>query len=162
MEAKITKFNFILSLTSDEGQDLKIYVPQPNEIEIRGIAKLLSVIFDKVTKNENPLVIMKDYDVYVDDLFDDATKKTAFNAKLNAFFERSLLSASVYTETGEKIERKLSEDETEIFKGSLLFAAALYRYSTRTLLSGTDMRAFYTSLTATEFQNSLKTSSKPA
>lgn len=153
---EITKFNFIISIVSDEGNPLTIYVPQPPEMELKSLAPLLGRIFTALQKEEvSPVVLIKDWELILEEL---AEKNDTIKTQVASFFERSLLGVSVFTEAGKKIE-KLSEDETNIFKGSLLFISALYRYSIRAVLGSAEMAEYFTSLTAMEFQNSLKTSS---
>lgn len=156
---QITKFNFIVSVVGDDGDMLRVFVPQPPEMEIKALAPLLGKIFSALqTEGANPLVLMKDWELMLDEV---AEKNAAIRSVANSFFERCLLGMSVYTEGGKKVE-KLSESETEIFRGTLLFVSALYRYSTSAIRGGQEMREFFTSLTATEFQSSLKKLSSQA
>lgn len=155
---KIDKYNFIIPLSGSNNKEITCYVPQPNEIEMHRLFHLLGTIFSILRKgNQDILVILKDWRLILEDSLEDMPdeKRASLLKALDVFFERSLASATIFDEDG--LDVKLDEDETEIFKGTLLFLSALYRYSPNPVKS--EMGGYFTSLSASEFKSSQKRSS---
>lgn len=155
---KIDKHNFIIPLSGSSGKEITCYVPQPNEIEMNKLFRLLGTIFSILRKgNQDILVVLKDWRLLLEESLDEMPddKRTPLLKALDVFFERSLASASIFDEDG--LDVTLDEDETEIFKGTLLFLSALYRYSPNQVKS--EMGGYFTSLNASEFRSSQKRSS---
>lgn len=160
---KLDKCNFIIPLSGSNDKEITCYVPQPNEIEMNRLFRLLGTIFSVIRKgNQDILVVLKDWRLILEDSLGDTSeeKRDALLGALDVFFERSLASATIFDEDG--LDVTLDEEETEIFKGTLLFLSALYRYSPNQVVKN-EMKGYYTSLNASEFKSSQKkSSSQPA
>lgn len=154
---KATNTNFIVPCISDEGKELRIYVPQPLEKELRGIARVLGEIYGLVkSKHVEFEVFLKDCSIYVDEILERLENSDLKRKALEAYLERCLLNATIFTADGDELEQ-LSEDEKEVFRSSLLFISALYRYTMRAMQQN-ELQDFFTSSTATELKSSLRKS----
>lgn len=158
---EITNVNFIVPSLLDDGSEVKGWVAQPIENEIKGLAQILGPLFTLIReKNVDLVVFLRDWEIFVDDVLAKLENGEGKKKALEAFFERSLVSAKFYSEGGDELPM-LEGLSLEYFKGALLFISALYRYTFKNLLM-TDMRDFFTSLSATEFQSSLRKQSAPS
>lgn len=155
-QQKANLYNFIVTISSDVGDSLDIYVPQPNELELKLLAPILGKFFTAVReKRYDTMVLLYDWELIVEEALEGLTdeKKENLQKRLNTFFERSIASMTINGQTG------LSENEMSLFKGTLLFISALYRYSTKTLLTR-ELGEFFTSLSSTEWLKSLTSSTE--
>lgn len=150
----INNYNFIIPLINDNGEDIRIYINQPLENEMRRIASVLAHIFTLIKDNKLDLIIfLKDWDVILEEYCETIDKGQDKLKAVNTFIDRCILTARYFTSEGEVIE-KLSNDELFMVKGALVFLSALYRYSFK-MLKNTEMTDFFTSLNVTDFQNTL-------
>ena len=157
-QQKANLYNFIVTISSDEGDSLDIYVPQPNELELKLLAPLLGKFFTAVReKRYDTTVLLYDWEWSVEEALEglNEEKKENLQKRLNTFFERSIASMTING------KEALSEDETNLFKGTLLFISALYRYSTKALLKK-ELEEFFTSLSASEWLKSLTNLDDPS
>lgn len=155
-QQKANLYNFIVTISSDEGDSLDIYVPQPNELELKLLAPILGKFFTAVReKRYDTMVLLYDWELTVEEALEglNEEKKENLQKRLNTFFERSIASMTINGQT------ELSETEMSLFKGTLLFISALYRYSTKTLLTK-ELGEFFTSLSSTEWLKSLTSSTE--
>lgn len=154
----IDKLNFVIPFVTDAGKEAQVFIPQPNDLELKGLAKFLGYYYSKVQREGIlPNVAMTDYQVFIEDFLTTIPldAKDAYQSKLDAFYERSLMGAHTYCDG--MFLTKLSKDEEEAIKGSLTFISALYRYSPKGALKG-ELMDFFTSLSATEWKSSFSTS----
>lgn len=154
---KADLFNFIVTIASDEGEELNIYVPQPNELELKLLAPILGKFYTALKEKKYDMAVMiYDWDLIVEEVLEgyNDEKKENLKKRLDTFFERSLASMIISGKSS------LSENETSLFKGTLLFISALYRYSTKTLLIK-ELAEFFTSSSSTEWLKSLGSLDEP-
>lgn len=158
---EITNVNFVVPSLLDDGSEVKVWVAQPIESEIKGLAQILGPLFTLVReKNVDLVVFLRDWEIFVDDILSKLENGEGKKKALEAFFDRSLMTAKVYSSSGDELPA-LEGLSLDYFKGALLFISALYRYTFKNLLM-TDMRDFFTSLSAMEFRNSLLKQSAPS
>ncbi len=162
MNAKIDKFNLIFDSQFDCGK-VHCYVPEPSEIELKNLSRVLGYFYTCFQNNENASVMLIDYDRFIDEALEPITNDDQRNRKreqVSMYLERCLMNASFFDEEYSEIDKnKLSKDDVEIFNGLILFISALYRYSMkegRRKLIGD----YFTSLSATEWIKSCKKSAK--
>lgn len=154
---KATNTNFIVPCISDEGKELRIYVPQPLEKELRGIARVLGEIYSLVkSKRVEFEVFLKDCSIYVDEIIERLENSDLKRKALEAYLERCILNATIFTADGDELE-SLSDDEKEVFKSTLVFISALYRYTMKTMQMN-ELREFFTTSSVSEFKSSLRKS----
>lgn len=155
-QQKANLYNFIVTIPSEAGDSLDIYVPQPNELELKFLAPILGKFFTYVReKRYDTMVLLYDWELAVEEVLEglNEEKKENLQKRLNTFFERSIASMTING------KEALSESEMTLFKGTLLFISALYRYSTKTLLTR-ELGEFFTSLSSTEWLKSLTSSTE--
>lgn len=153
----INNYNFIVPCMDENLEEVKAWVAQPSEAEMKKLARILGPLFSLIREKKIDLVVfLRDWELFVDDICDTLVNPELAKKSILAFLDRSLLTAEFFTADGEAI-KKPSEDTLMMFKGSLLFTSALYRYSFKATLE-TEMKDFFTSLSATEFQSSLRKS----
>ena len=162
MQAKIDKFNIIFDSQFDCGK-AHCYVPEPSEIELKSLSRVLGYFYTCFQNNENASVMLIDYDRFIDEALEPITNDDQRNRKreqVSMYLERSFMNASFFDEEYSEIPKdKLSKDDVEIFNGLMLFISALYRYSMkegRRKLIGD----YFTSLSVTEWIKSCKKSAK--
>ncbi len=154
---KATNTNFIVPCISDDGKELRIYVPQPLEKELRGIARVLGEIYSLVkSKHVEFEVFLKDCSIYVDEILERLENSDLKRKALEAYLERCLLNATIFTADGDELE-SLSEEEKEVFKSTLVFISALYRYTMKAMQMN-ELREFFTTSNVSEFKSSLRKS----
>lgn len=157
---EIKNYNFVVPIMSDKGEELKFYVPQPIEKELRSIAHILGYLFTKIRAEQiDIMMFIKDWRIFAEEFCERLENGEGKLRALDAFIERSLLGADIYNECGDKIEKEITAEEREFFEGSLVFMSALYRYSP-TYIKNQELGDYFTSLTSTEFKNSLLKSQK--
>lgn len=156
-EFAINNYNFIVPCMDENLDEVKAWVTQPNDAEMRKLARVLGPLFSLIREKKVDLVVfLRDWELFIDDICDSLTNPELAKKSVLAFLDRSLLTAEFFSADGEQIA-KPSDDTLTMFKGALLFTSALYRYSFKATLE-TEMKDFFTSLSATEFQNSLRKS----
>lgn len=154
---EINNFNFIIPVIADNGKELKVYVPQPIEKELRGLAHILGHLFTKIrAENVDLLMFVKDWKIFAEEKCANLENGENSLKALNSFLERSLLGSTIFNEDGTEKEI-LSAAEKEFFEGALVFISALYRYSPH-YIKMLELGDFFTSLTPMEFKNSLQKS----
>lgn len=157
---KATNTNFIVPCISDDGKELRIYVPQPLEKELRGIARVLGEIYSLVkSKHVEFEVFLKDCSIYVDEILERLENSDLKRKALDAYLERCLLNATIFTADGDELDH-LSEEEKEVFKSTLVFISALYRYTMRSMQMN-ELRDFFTTSNVLEYKSSLRKSQDP-
>lgn len=158
---KLDTKNVILTLQTEEGREIKMYIPQPSKAETQRIAKILGFVFTQATnKKINLLVLAQDWELYLDDFFEDVSNPEELKNELLGFFDRKIVLGNIfYSDTGEALDKSLDEETMRLAKGFLLFFTALSRFASQSL-KGKEMRDYFTSLTALEYQESLKKLSK--
>lgn len=157
-QQKMDLFNFVVSIPGEYGETLDIFVPQPNELELKILAPILGKFYTAVReKKYDIMVLLYDWEIIVEQVLEGENEEKRENLKnrLNTFFERSQASMTI------KGKSTLSEEETSLFKGTLLFISALYRYSTKTLLKK-ELGEFFTSLSASEWLKHLTNLDDPS
>lgn len=155
MNMEATNFNFIVPSILEDGVEVKCWVAQPIDSEIKGLAHILGPLFTHIReKNIDLVVFLRDWEIFVDDAVSRLENGEGKKKALEAFFDRSLMTAKCFSEDGDELP-PLNGLSLEYFKGALLFISALYRYTFKNLLMK-DMKDFFTSLNATEFQNTLR------
>lgn len=152
---KIDRTNFIIPF-SWEGEDYTIWIPQPTPQELRAIAKLLGEIFNALSKDANPMVLMQDWDIMLEEICERISplKATELKNQLEAFFERKILDGNVFSNEGLNVKDCLNEDVLHAIKATVLFLSALLRYASPTLKMS-DTKDLVTSRTAMEFKSYL-------
>lgn len=163
-----SKFNlyFDVDLISQKG--LKVYIPEPTQMEIKGISRILGYFFKIISEQrESAVVAVTDWDRLVDESLDglSVSLQEQSRTNLNNFFMRSLNACSIvqddvlfdYTSEG---RNKFLNDEKIVdrIKGNCLFICALLRYLEKGQMRDI-LTDFITSSTILELQQSLK---KPA
>lgn len=154
---EIKNFNFIVPIIADTGEQYKIFVPQPNEKELKGLAHILGFLFTKIrTENMDLTLFVKDWRIYAEEVCARLENGETKLLAMDTYIERSLLGAEAWTPEGDKVET-LTPTEKEFFEGALVFMSALYRYSPL-FLKEKELGEFFTSSTSSEFKNSLRKS----
>lgn len=148
-----TPVNFEVALVLDTGEEAKVFVPQPNDVELTRISRVLSYIFREMDKN--PLqILLIDWERMIDEALSGLSKELADNVKKQTmtFLDRCVSSGICDL----KDINTLSDSETSLLKGSLLFISALYRYVyQRAKIESSGIKGFFTSLSATDWKKSL-------
>lgn len=148
--------NFTFQILSSKGEMLNVFLPQPNSLEVKRLAPILGRVFTELrSQTLDTIVLLQDWELLVDEVVEKLNQEKSDNIKkaLDTFFDRSLASATIIDSNGLKIQT-LNEDETSLFKGTLLFILSLYRYSLKASLKS-DLRDFFTELTCLEWQKQL-------
>lgn len=152
--SKINLKALIINFENNKGQNCVAYISQPTEEEMQAIALPLGQLFSK-WKNSNldTLVVVKDWKI----LLDNEIKDKSYLKALKAFFERRIDISTIFNkDTGEKLKLSdLVDSDYEVIQGSLLFYLSVLRYATA-LFENEKLKAIITSLSALDFQNSLK------
>lgn len=152
---QITNCNFICPFMQD-GQEFVAHVPQPIEAELKGIARILGSLFTMIREKKLDMIIfLRDWDIYVEDICASLDNGEIKKKALDAYLDRSLLGAKLFTLDGDIVDSFTCEEAKETFKGSLLFFSSLYRYTPKNVLVS-ELRDCFTFLTATEYQKSLQ------
>ena len=172
MDAKIdyNTCNIIIPIKKGD-EEVNIFIPPLNETEIKSNALVLGK-FIKYTEEINPLVLMRDYDIYLEEAIEDIAGskynmndpykekyKNELNIKIKAMLER-ILQGGYYLENKElKSIDTLDNSTLETIKSSLLFFIVLFRYL-KPQLKAEDwkkqmefMKVSFTSSSATEWKN---------
>lgn len=169
--------NIIIPISCN-GEEVQIYVPPISEQEIKDNALLLGEFFNYLNEL-NLFVLLQDYEVYIGEAIDTIIKrkfnsledpyakkfKADLNTKIQALLERILLGAYYVEKMELKTADTLPEGAKTILKGSLLFFIVMSRYVKPTMAETdwvekvNEMNILYTSLSATEWLNTLKTPS---
>lgn len=165
MDAKLNTRNIVIRGSLSSGRDFTAYINQPSKEESLQIAKILGFIYTQASKDEIDIsVLAMDWKVYVDDYIQNARNPQELTDTLNAFFERRIDSSTIfYDDTGETVTEKIEEDIDALnaIKGYLLFFSAVLRFASQAIAKSA-MKDYYTSLSASEFQELLKRRSKEA
>lgn len=160
-EVKVTKTNFVIPFNY-EGNDYTIWVAQPTPQELRSMAKLLGEIFNALSKEANPMVLMQDWDLMLEEICEGITpsKGEELRRSVEGFFERKILEGNVFNSRGGEVKDILKDADTmHAIKATTLFLSSLLRYASPTLnTEGT--KDLTTSLTVMEFKKSLEKSYK--
>lgn len=158
---KMDSYNFICPYVNSEGNENIAYVPQPVEAELKGIARILGSLFTMIKEGKLDMVVfLRDWEVYVDEICNSLDNGEVKRKALEAFLARSSLGAKFFTIDGDAVPTPLSPEEEDSFKGALLFLSALFRYTPKVTLNS-ELKGFFTSLTLTEYQKSLRTPIDP-
>lgn len=158
---RMDNYNFICPYITTEGNENIAYVPQPMEAELKGIARILGSLFVMIKEGKLDMVVfLKDWEVYVDEICNSLDNGEVKRKALDAFLARSLLGAKFFTSEGDSISDPLNPEEEDSFKGALLFLSALFRYTPKQTLNS-ELQGFFTSLTLTEYQKSLRKPTDP-
>lgn len=162
-QVKLTTRNIAITTTLSNGRDITAFINQPTKEESIRIAKVLGYIYTQASKNEiDLLVLAQDWEIYLDDFLQGLRNPEEVKNELNAFFERRIDTATIfYNDTGETVDVKVDDEAMTMIKGFLLFFSAILRFASQAV-GKSKMRDFFTSLSASEFQESLKKSSKGA
>lgn len=162
--ASLTLKSFVIPFTNTADEECVAYVPQPSEAEMAAMAKSLGYIFSRyknaVAEGSDFLVIVRDWEIMLDEHLGSGEKAEAQKKQLAAFFDRRILLANIFNkETGEVTKAELISDEVlHNLKGMLLFFVAALRYAPQ-LLKMKELLEYTTLLSALEMQMSLKKSS---
>lgn len=163
-----SKFNlyFDVDLLSQRG--LKVYIPEPAQMEIKGISRILGYFFKTISEQrESAVVAVTDWERLVDESLDGLSHSLQEQCRTNVnnFFTRALDGCSIVQDgvlfdfTSEGRAKFLSDENVvSRIKGNCLFISALLRYLEKGQMTDI-LTDFITSLTLTELQKSLK---KPA
>lgn len=164
MGATLTLKSFVIPFFNAAEEECVAYIPQPSEAEMVAMAKSLGYIFSRfknaVTEGSDFLVIVKDWEIMLDEHLGSGEKAGAQKKQLAAFFDRRILLANIFNkETGEVTKAELVEGEEVLhnLKGMLLFFVAALRYAPQ-LLKMKELLEYTTLLSASEMQMSLKKS----
>lgn len=161
MEVTTTKCNFVIPFNY-KGEDYTIWVAQPTPQELRGMAKLLGEIFNALSKEANPMVLMQDWDLMLEEICERIApnKGEELCRSVEGFFERKILEGNIFSAKGVEVKDILKDSDTlHAIKATTLFLSSLLRYAMPTLrMEGT--KDLTTSLTAMEFKKSLEKSYK--
>lgn len=160
-QVKLTTRNIAITTTLSNGRDITAFINQPTKEESIRIAKVLGYIYTQASKNEiDLLVLAQDWEIYLDDFFQGLRNPEETKTELNAFFERRIDTATIfYNDTGETVDVKIDDEAMTVIKGFLLFFSAILRFASQAV-GKSKMKDFFTSLSASEFQELLKKSSK--
>ncbi|HDZ5024791.1 TPA: hypothetical protein RTG57_001741 [Campylobacter jejuni] len=162
-------YNFVIPLENSRGDTLEVFLPFIPKINVDRVAPVLGLIFDKLQKGLNPDVFIVDNASIIDELIQsnyDENKIHKIKLDLEAFIERSLLTAVILKPNGQFVDYPALTDDDDFWdnscydslKGFLLFILALWRYmpvKRKTTLLG----HFIVCLSLSEWKSSLKKSS---
>lgn len=162
-ETKIDLQSFLVPFSLDNGDECVAYISQPSAAEMDAMAKTLGFLFSEFQKALNNgtsfAVIVKDWEIMLDDFLIDDKRGEEQKKQLKAFFERRILQANIFNKsTGAAIEEKLPENILHDLKGGLLFFVSTLRYAPQALKMK-ELKDFVTSLPLLEFKEHLKKSS---
>lgn len=162
-QVKLTTRNIAITTTLSSGRDITAFINQPTKEESIKIAKVLGYIYTQASKNEiDLLVLAQDWEIYLDDFLQGLRNPEEVKNELKAFFERRIDTATIfYNDTGETVDVKVDDEAMVVIKGFLLFFSAILRFASQAV-GKSKMKDFFTSLSASEFQEFLKKSSKDA
>ena len=162
-QVRLTTRNIAITTTLSNGRDITAFINQPTKEESIKIAKVLGYIYTQASKNEiDLLVLAQDWEIYLDDFLQGLRNPEETKTELNAFFERRIDTATIfYNDTGETVDTKIDDEAMTMIKGFLLFFSAILRFAFQAV-GKSKMKDFFTSLSASEFQEFLKKSSKDA
>lgn len=162
-QVKLTTRNIAITTALNNGRDITAFINQPTKEESIRIAKVLGYIYTQASKNEiDLLVLAQDWEIYLDDFLQGLRNPEETKNELKAFFERRIDTATIfYNDTGETVDVKVDDEAMTMIKGFLLFFSAILRFASQAV-GKSKMRDFFTSLSASEFQEFLKKSSKDA
>lgn len=163
MAASLTLKSFTIPFLNAAEEECVAYIPQPSEAEMAAMAKSLGYIFSRyknaMAEGSDFLVIVRDWEIMLDEHLGSGEKAEAQKKQLAAFFDRRILLANIFNkETGEVTKAELLNDEVlHNLKGMLLFFVAALRYAPQ-LLKMKELLEYTTLLSASEMQMSLKKS----
>ena len=179
MNAKIdyNTANVVFPINTQSGE-INVFLPPVNKEEIKSNALILGR-FAEYTDKINSLVLLTDYDIYIDEIIEyQAENKYNINdpkykkyiddskLKITAMLERSI-AAGYYFENNEiKPLNTLDNEAKEMIKGSLLFFIVTLRYAKpRMTIEDWEERIkqvgiTFTLLNATEWKNTFMTQSQ--
>lgn len=162
-QVRLTTRNIAITTTLSNGRDITAFINQPTKEESIKIAKVLGYIYTQASKNEiDLLVLAQDWEIYLDDFLQGLRNPEETKTELNAFFERRIDTATIfYNDTGETVDVKIDDEAMTMIKGFLLFFSAILRFAFQAV-GKSKMKDFFTSLSASEFQEFLRKSSKDA
>lgn len=162
--------NIIIPINTPNGE-IKVFLPPSNKDEIKSNALILGR-FAEYTDKINSLVLLTDYDIYIDEIIEyQAENKYNINdpkykkyiddskLKITAMLERSIASGYYFENNEIKPLNTLDDEAKEIIKGSLLFFIVNLRYAKpRMTIEEWEERIkqvgiTFTSLNATEWKN---------
>lgn len=162
---KMDTRNIIILGELSTGRAFTAYISQPSKEESLKIAKILGFIYTQASRDEIDIsVIAKDWELYLDEFFSRTRDAEALKKELKSFFERRIDGSTIfYNDTGESITEKIEEDieAITIIKGYLLFFSSVLRFASQAI-GKSKMKDFFTSLSASEFQQLLKKQLKEA
>lgn len=174
MNIDYNTLNIILPLQTTEGE-IQVHIPPVNEAEVKANALVLGR-FIELLDSVNPVVLLSDYEIYVDDIIENIAGSKNFNEieknkfikeKKNSLFamlERNLIG-SYFFDSELKGYEKLDDNGKDKLKAMLLVFIVLFRYikpnvSKEEWLERMDaLNISFTSLDAMEWKNTLKTQS---
>lgn len=170
---KITQNNFIIEMATDEGETMQVWICHPHDSEMSRISRVLAH-FNKEMSNIGVSVAIADYERLIDESLMNYPPDFQSNLKksLESFFSRAEASAvcSDGRKAAELGKAFFSDSERAVFRGTLLFISALWRYTMigKGLIYAKetgemekdeamkDIKRLFTSLTATDWLNSLQ------
>lgn len=145
-----TPINFEVALVLDTGDEAKVFIPQPNDVELTRISRVLSYVFKEMDKS--PLqILLIDWERLIDEALAGLPSELAENVRKQTltFLDRCVSSGICDL----KDINTLSATEASLLKGSLLFISALYRYVyQRAKIESNEIKGFFTSLSATDWK----------
>ncbi|EGV1470909.1 hypothetical protein JF110_001634 [Campylobacter jejuni] len=132
-------YNFVIPLENSKGDTLEVFLPFIPKVNVDRISNILGLIFDKLQKGLNPDVFIVDNLRITEELIKLNYSEEAFSKvklDLEAFIERSLLTAVVLKPTGELIDYPAINKNDDYWddscydslRGFILFILALWRY----------------------------------
>lgn len=155
---EITPTHLVVPFVRDNGEEVQVWTPQPHELELKQISRILSYLATQ-SKDGNLNCLIIDWERYVEEALDPVSANLQKQNKeaLIKFLDRQLSGAQL----SEGDINELSSGEVNIFKGTLLFICALLRYTSRAEQKGV-LNPFTTSLNATEWKTHLSKLQKEA
>ena len=179
MNAKIdyNTANIVFPINTQSGE-INVFLPPVNKEEIKSNALVLGR-FAEYTEKINNLVLLTDYDIYIDEIIESqAENKYNINdpkykkyiddskLKITAMLERSIASGYYFENNDIKSLNGIDSEAKEIIKASLLFFIVTLRYmKPRITIEEWEERIkqvgiTFTLLNATEWKNTFMTQSQ--
>lgn len=169
--------NIVFEIKTSKGE-LKVFLPPANSDEIKSNALILGK-FVSIMQEVNEIILLKDYDIYLDEIIEELASKKYnnnndtfrikyeqdLNIKIRALLERSIISGYYVDNNEIKPLSELSEEIKFQIKGYLLFFIVSLRYimpmlTTEEWAEKMKMsKILFTSLNATDWLNTIMTAS---
>lgn len=149
--------SFIVPVVLDNGEEAKVFIPQPLEKDIMKVSRVLSYIFEQ-TQNTPLQILLIDWERFVEESLYPLPQENASYVRdlLQGILEKCIFSG----ECDIKDIHSFSQHEMVLLKGGVLFISALFRYVYCQNQKNNEVEQFFTSLKLTEWKASLSSSSK--